>query len=61
MYGINEMKAGPGGVGPEDDDDGVDTGFELGTGLGCRWKGSRMFKNADNAWTGTLCCAWSRK
>lgn len=28
---------------------------------GWRWKGRRMFKNAERAWTGTLCWAWSRK
>jgi hypothetical protein len=42
----------------EDDEDGE---VELKTGFGWRWKGSRMFKNAERAWTGTLCWAWSRK
>lgn len=70
MYGINETNGGPagaagaGGGGPADEEDEGDveeTGFELKTGSGCRWKGNRMFKKADSAWTGTLCCAWSRK
>lgn len=31
--------------------------LELKIGLGCCWNGSRMFKNADTAWTGPQCCA----
>lgn len=34
---------------------------ELKMGLGGRWKGSRMFRNAERPWTGPLCWAWSRK
>lgn len=37
----------------EEDEDGV----ELKIGFGWRWKGSRMFKNVERAWTGTLCWA----
>jgi hypothetical protein len=65
MKGIRETEGGPGGCEPaggmcvaEEDEDGE---VELKTGFGWRWKGSRMFKNAERAWTGTLCWAWSRK
>lgn len=30
---------------------------ELKIGFAWRWKGSRMFKNVERAWTGTLCWA----
>lgn len=59
MYGIKETAGGPGGVGPGGAAaaDGAGTGIEFMIGFGCRWKGSLMFKKADSAWTGTLCCA----
>jgi hypothetical protein len=49
----------PGGIWLEDEED--EDGVELKIGFGWRWKGSRMFKNVERAWTGTLCWAWSRK
>lgn len=59
MYGINEMEGGPGGCVPggmwlAEEEDGE---VELRIGFGWRWKGSRMFKNVERAWTGTLCWA----
>lgn len=57
------MRETDGGRG-EDDEEGVACSggggideAELKMGLGWRWKGSRMFRNAERPWTGPLCWA----